>query len=145
MFATLSSLLRKPPTGLVVLEKPSIRKLSECLIDGPDQSCINKMLTQSPWDKTAVNQRRLEIIAPHYRGKGPIIGILDSTLLHHPRSKKIYGTYKYWDYVDHCYTKGIQLVTSAISTDERCDGFDYRIYHRFFKEAEEGGLANLNC
>lgn len=28
-------------------------------------------------------------------------------------------------------------MTSAISTDERCDGFDYRVYHRFFKEAEE--------
>lgn len=127
-------------TGLVVLDKPSIRRLSECLLDGPDQSCINKMLTQSPWDETAVNARRLEIIATDYKGRGRIVGVLDSTLLHHPRSEKIYGTYKYWDYVENCYTNGIQLVTSAISTDERCDGFDYRIYHRFFKEAEEAYL-----
>lgn len=65
------------------------------------------MLTQSPWDEEAVKQRRLEIIAPHYKGKAPkghpVVGILDTTLLHHPRSENIYGTYKYWDYVNNCY------------------------------------------
>ena len=35
-----------------------------------------------------------------------------------------------------CYTYAIQLVTGAIATGERCDGFDYRIYHRFHQQAE---------
>lgn len=131
-------------TGLVVLEKPSIRRLSECLIYDVDQSCINKMMTQSPWDGNAVNERRLELISPDYKGKGLIIGILDTTLLHHPRSKKIYAADKYWDYVDNCYTTGIQIVTSAISVEERCDGFDYRIYHRFHQEAEEAYLQHTS-
>ena len=30
----------------------------------------------------------------------------------------------------------MQLVTAAIATGERCDGFDYRIYHRFHQQAE---------
>ncbi len=128
-------------TGLVVLPQPSIRRLAECLVDGPDQSCINKTLTQSPWLEETFNQRRLELIAPHYRGKGLVIGILDTVLIHHPRSTSMYGVYRYWDYVNGCYTKAMQLVTSAISTTDRCDGFDYRIYHRFFKEQELRYLA----
>jgi SRSO17 transposase len=127
-------------TGLVVLDKPSILRLSECLVDDVDQSCINKMITQSPWDGKAVNQRRLELISPQYKGKGLIVGIIDTTLLHHPRSKNIYAADKYWDYVNNCYTTGIQVVTSAISCNDRCDGFDYRIYHRFHQQAEEAYL-----
>jgi SRSO17 transposase len=124
-------------TGLVVLDKPSINRLSQCLVDGPSQSSINKSLTYSPWSEEAVNQRRLEQIKRYYISKGLTIGILDSTFSHHPRGeKKIYGVYKYWDYVNKCYTYAMQLVTSALSTSERCDGFDYRIYHRFFKEEE---------
>ena len=30
----------------------------------------------------------------------------------------------------------MQLVTAAIATGERCDGFDYRIYHRIHQQAE---------
>jgi SRSO17 transposase len=92
-------------TGLVVLEKPSINRLAACLVDGPAQSSINKALTRSPWSGEAVNQRRLERIQKHHRGKGLRIGIIDSTFSHHPRGeKKIYGVYRYWDYVKGCYT-----------------------------------------
>jgi hypothetical protein len=87
-------------TGLVVLDKPSIVRLSECLVYDVDQSCINKMMTQSPWDGKAVNERRLQLISSEYKGKGLIVGILDTTLLHHPRSKKIYAADNYWDYED---------------------------------------------
>jgi hypothetical protein len=124
-------------TGLVVLEKPSINRLAACLVEGPAQSSINKALTQSPWSEEMVNQRRLEGIQPYHRGQGLRIGIIDSTFSHHPRGeKKIYGVYRYWDYVNGCYTYAIQLVTAAIATGDRCDGFDYRIYHRFHPEQE---------
>jgi hypothetical protein len=124
-------------TGRVVLEKPSINRLAVCLVDGPTQSAINKALTRSPWSGEAVNQRRLEGIQPYHRGKGLTIGIIDSTFSHHPRGeKKIYGVYRYWDYVNGCYTYAIQWVTAAIATGDRCDGFDYRIYPRFHQEQE---------
>jgi DDE superfamily endonuclease len=124
-------------TGLVVLEKPSINRLAQCLVDGPGQSSLNKAITRSPWSGEAVNARRLEQIRKHHRGKGLTIGIIDSTFSHHPRGeKKIYGVYRYWDYVNGCYTSAIQLVTAAIATGDRCDGFDYRIYHRFHQQQE---------
>ena len=124
-------------TGLVVLEKPSINRLAACLVEGPAQSSIKKALTRSPWSGDAVNERRLEQIKKPHRGKGLTIGIIDSTFSHHPRGEeKIYGVYRYWDYVNGCYTYAMQLVTAAIATGDRCDGFDYRIYHRFHQQAE---------
>jgi hypothetical protein len=122
-------------TGLVVLERPSIQRMSQCFVEGPCQSSLNKTITVSPWSKEEVSQRQQELIESHHQ-RGMTVGILDSTFMHHPRGKTIFGVYKYWDYVEHQYTYAIQLVTAAISTGDRLDGFDYRIYHRSFEEQE---------
>jgi hypothetical protein len=122
-------------TGMVLLEKPSIQRTSQCFVDGPCQSSLNKAITASPWSGASVNQRRLGSIR-QYHQNGFTVGIIDSCLFHHPKGQNIYGVYKYWDYVEGCYTYGMQLVTSAISTNDRLDGFDYRIYHRNFQKQE---------
>lgn len=122
-------------TGMVMLERPSIQRMSQCFVDGPSQSSLNKSITSSPWSEKAVEQRHLESIVPHHHN-GFTVGILDSTFMHHPRGQNIYGVYKYWDYVEKRYTYAIQLVTAAVSTNDRLDGFDYRIYHRSFQRQE---------
>jgi len=122
-------------TGITVLEKPSIQRMSQCFVDGPCQSSLNKAITSSPWSGVSVNQRRLELVS-RYHQNGFTVGIIDSSLFHHPRGTNIYGVYKYWDYVEGCYTYGIQLVTAAVSTNDRLDAFDYRIYHRSFQKQE---------
>lgn len=122
-------------TGLVVLERPSIQRMAKCFVDGPCQSSLNKAVTSSAWSHEAVNQRRLDLIQSHHQA-GFTVGILDSTFIHHPRGQTIYGVYKYWDYVEGRYTYAIQLATAAISTQDRLDGFDYRIYHRNFEKQE---------
>ncbi len=109
--------------------------MSHCFVEGPCQSSLNKAVTSSPWSKEEVNQRRLEKME-RYHHDGMTVGIVDSTFLHHPKGQTIYGVYNYWDYGEHCYTFAIQLVTSAISTKDRLDGFDYRIYHRSFEHQE---------
>jgi hypothetical protein len=92
---------------------------------------------QSPWSGEAVNQRRLESIQRPHQGEGLRIGVIDSTFSHHPRGeKKIYGLYRYWDYVNGGYTYAIQVVTAAIATGDRGDGCDYRFYPRFHQEQE---------
>lgn len=122
-------------TGLVVLDRPSIQRMASCLVEGPCQSSLNKALTASPWSADELKQKRLEGIAAQHR-QGFTVGILDSTFLHHPRGQTIYGVYKYWEYVEHRYTYALQLVTAAVSTADRLDGFDYRIYHRDFADQE---------
>jgi hypothetical protein len=77
----------------------------------------------------------LGLIRPYHQN-GFTVGIIDTSLFHHPRGQNIYGVYKYWDYVEGCYTYGIQLVTAAISTNDRLDAFDYCVYHRSFQEQE---------
>jgi len=123
-------------TGMVVLDKPSIKRMSQCFVDGPCQSSLNKSITASPWSDESVNHRRLESIQ-QYHNDGFTVGIIDATLFHHPRGQNIYGVYKYWDYINKGYTYAIQLVTAAISTNDRLDGFDYRIYHRSFLKQEK--------
>jgi len=71
-----------------------------------------------------------------------LVGIVDTTFSHHPRGQNIYGVYKYWDYVENQYTYAIQLVTSAISTGDRLDAFNYRIYHRNFESQEKRYLEH---
>jgi hypothetical protein len=127
-------------TGLVVLERPSIRRMAQCFVDGPCQSSLNKALTASPWSVEELNQKRLEGIEAHHR-QGFTVGILDSTFLHHPRGQTMYGVYTSWDDVEHCYTYALQLVTAAVSTQDRLDGCDYRMYHRDFEEQERLYLA----
>ena len=122
-------------TGMTILERPSIQRMSQCFVDGPCQSSLNKAITSSPWSEEAVTQRHRELIGPHHRN-GFTVGILDSTFIHHPRGQSIYGVYKYWDYVERQYTYAIQLVTAAVSTNDRLDGFGYRIYHRSFERQE---------
>ncbi len=128
-------------TGLVVLDKPSILRMSQCLVNGPCQSSLNKAITSSPWSEQAVNDRRIESVAPYHQ-TGLTIGIVDSTFIHHPRGQNIYGVYKYWDYVENHYTYAIQLVTAAVSTGDRLDPFEYRIYHRSFDAQEKRYLQH---
>ena len=97
--------------GTVVLDKPSILRMSQCLVNGPCQSSLNKAITSSPWSEVAVNDRRHESIAPYHQ-TGFTVGIVDSTFIHHPRGHPIYGVYKYFDVEDR-YTFAIQLVTRA--------------------------------
>ena len=128
-------------TGLVVLDKPSVKRMSQCLVNGPCQSSLNKAITSSPWSEKAVNHKRLESIVPFHQN-GFTVGIVDTTFSHHPRGQNIYGVYKYWDYVENQYTYAIQLVTSAISTGDRLDAFNYRIYHRSFEAQEKHYLQH---
>jgi SRSO17 transposase len=129
-------------TGMVVLDRPSIQRMSQCFVDGPCQSSLNKTITSSPWSGVSVNQRRLDLVR-RYHQNGFTVGIIDSSLFHHPRGQNIYGVYRYWDYIEGCYTYGIQLVTAAISTNDRLDGFDYRIYHRSFQKQESLYLEHM--
>jgi hypothetical protein len=129
-------------TGMVVLDRPSIKRMSQCFVDGPCQSSLNKSITASPWSEESVNNKRLESIQ-QYHSNGFTVGIIDTTLFHHPRGQNIYGVYKYWDYINKSYIYAIQLVTSAISTNDRLDGFDYRIYHRSFVQQEKLYLAYI--
>ena len=109
--------------------------MSHCFFDGQEHRSLNKAITSSPWSCEALNKRRHELVRHHHQN-GFSVGILDSTFIHHPRGESIYGVYKYFDYIEGCYTYASKLVTSAISTNDRVSGLDLRIYHRSFQRQE---------
>ncbi len=47
-------------TGIIMLDRPSIQRMSQCFVDGPCQSSLNKAITSSPWSGVSVNQRSLD-------------------------------------------------------------------------------------
>ena len=47
-------------TGLLVAEHKTVSGIAREFADAPDQSCLNRFLTESPWEPSRLNQQRLE-------------------------------------------------------------------------------------
>ena len=47
-------------TGLLVAEHKTVSGIAREFADAPDQSCLNRFLTQSPWEPARLNDQRLE-------------------------------------------------------------------------------------
>jgi SRSO17 transposase len=47
-------------TGLMVAERKTVLGINSEFAQTTDQSCLNRFLTDAPWDTTALNQRRLD-------------------------------------------------------------------------------------
>ena len=52
-------------TGLMVAQRKTILGIHEEFAQTTDQSCLNRFLTEAPWDVEALNQRRLERAQSH--------------------------------------------------------------------------------
>jgi hypothetical protein len=46
-------------SGLVLVENPSVSNISEQLVEGSDQSSLNRFLTVAGWAEEPVNERRM--------------------------------------------------------------------------------------
>jgi SRSO17 transposase len=47
-------------TGLFVAERKTVLGIHDEFAQTTDQSCLNRFLTEAPWDVQALNQRRLD-------------------------------------------------------------------------------------
>src|SRR5579883_3578212 len=47
-------------TGLFVAERKTVLGIHDEFAQTTDQSCLNRFLTEAPWDVVMLNQRRLE-------------------------------------------------------------------------------------
>ena len=72
-------------TGLLVAERKTVSGIAREFADAPDQSCLNRFLTESVWDVARINAHRLDWLQHHpatrYRQDGVIA--LDNTLIDH--------------------------------------------------------------
>ena len=72
-------------TGLLVAEHKTVSGIAREFADAPDQSCLNRWLTEAPWDLNQINAQRLEWLqqdaSTRYRQDGVIA--IDNTFIDH--------------------------------------------------------------
>jgi DDE superfamily endonuclease len=88
-------------TGLLVAEHKTVSGIAREFADAPDQSCLNRFLTESVWDVTRINAHRLDWLqqdpATRYRQDGVIA--IDNTLIDHD-GKLIEDVGYFWDHAE---------------------------------------------
>jgi hypothetical protein len=88
-------------TGLLIAEHKTVSGIAREFADAPDQSCLNRFLTESPWDVARLNAQRLEWLqsdpTTRYRQDGVIA--IDNTLIDHT-GKLIDDVGWFWDHAE---------------------------------------------
>jgi DDE superfamily endonuclease len=88
-------------TGLLVAEHKTVSGIAREFAAPPDQSTLNRWLTEAPWDVERINAHRLEWLqhdpTTRYRQDGVIA--IDNTLIDHD-GKLIEDAGYFWDHAD---------------------------------------------
>jgi hypothetical protein len=88
-------------TGLLVAEHKTVSGIAREFAATTDQSCLNRWLTEAPWEPDRINAHRLEWLqhdpATRYRHDGVIA--IDNTLIDHD-GKLIEDAGYFWDHAD---------------------------------------------
>src|SRR5919198_1870127 len=91
-------------TGLFIAEHKTVSGINREFAATTDQSCLNRFLTEAPWDVERINAHRLEWLQADpttcYRQDGVIA--IDNTLIDHD-GKLIEDVGYFWDHADERY------------------------------------------
>jgi len=122
-------------TGLMVASNKTVSGISAEFVDTTDQSCLNRFLTESDWDVSALNDRRLKLLqkdpATRYNDRG--VSALDDVLIDHD-GKRSEDLGWFWDHAEdrnkiaHDY-----LIANYVTPS----GKHYPLEFRRFKKREQ--------
>ncbi len=88
-------------TGLMVAERKNVSAINAEFAQTTDQSCLNRWITQVPWDVEQLNEHRLAWLQGHsstrYSARGVIA--IDNTLVD-PSGEMIEDVGWFWDHAD---------------------------------------------
>ena len=88
-------------TGLMVAERKNVSAINAEFAQATDQSCLNRWITQVPWDVELLNEHRLAWLQGHsstrYSARGVIA--IDNTLVDHS-GEMIEDVGWFWDHAD---------------------------------------------
>lgn len=131
-------------SGLIVSENKTIEGINRLFVnESRNQSSLNRLLTQSPFELRALNQARLELLAglegTQMKPQG-VFSLDDTLLIHYGEHFEQIATL--WDHVSESYVKAHNLVTLHYSDDET----DYPALFELWKpvdleQLEQGLLA----
>ena len=139
-------------TGLMVADRKNVSAISRQFAAAPDQSCLNRWLTEVDWDAAAMNDRRLDWLqqdpSTRYSAQGVIP--IDNVLIDHD-GKLIEDAGWFWDHAEqrnkiaHDYLIADYVCTSGkhyplefrrFVKREHCPmkGVEFRDHNDFFRE-----------
>ena len=122
-------------TGLMVASRKTVNGISDEFLDATDQSCLNRFLTEVPWNAEQLNERRLELLqrdpATRYHDQGVIA--LDDVLIDHD-GQFIKDVGWFWDHV----AERSKIAHDYLFANYVCgSGKHYPLEFRRFKKREQ--------
>jgi hypothetical protein len=130
-------------SGLILSENKTVDGINRIfVIDGRNQSSLNRLLTESPFSVEALNQARLRLLSSlagtHMKPKG-ILSVDDTLLTHYGQHfDKIAYLY---DHTQGCYVWAHNLVNLHYSDDHTDYPVDCRLWEPVEVDALEAGLT----
>jgi hypothetical protein len=121
-------------TGLIVAERKTVLGIHDEFAQTTDQSCLNRFLTEAPWDVEALNRRRLELLqkdpSTRYSDHGVIP--LDNTLIDRD-GLLVPDAGWYWDHAEERY----KIAQDYLFVNYVCtSGKHYPLEFRLFRKEE---------
>lgn len=119
-------------TGLMIAERKTILGIHDEFAQTTDQSCLNRFLTEAPWDVDALNCRRLELLqkdpSTRYSDHGVIP--LDNTLIDRD-GLLIPDAGWYWDHAEDRYKIAQDyLFVNYVCTSGKHYPLDFRLFRK---------------
>jgi uncharacterized protein YndB with AHSA1/START domain len=121
-------------TGLMIAERKTVLGIHDEFARTTDQSCLNRFLTEAPWDVEDLNRRRLELLqkdpSTRYSDQGVIP--IDNTLIDRD-GLLIPDAGWYWDHAEDRY----KVAQDYIFVNYVCtSGKHYPLEFRLFRKQE---------
>src|SRR3954453_471833 len=121
-------------TGLMIADRKTVLGIHYEFARTTDQSCLNRFLTEAPWDVEALNQRRLDQLqkdpSTRYSDQGVIP--IDNTLIDR-EGQLIPDAGWYWDHAEERY----KIAQDFIFANYVCtSGKHYPLEFRLFRKQE---------
>src|SRR5512147_2053919 len=121
-------------TGLLIAGRKTVLGIHDEFARTTDQSCLNRFLTEAPWDVEALNQRRLDQLqrdpSTRYSDQGVIP--VDNTLIDR-EGQLIPDAGWYWDHAEERY----KIAQDFIFVNYVCtSGKHYPLEFRLFRKQE---------
>ncbi len=122
-------------TGLIVAGHKTVSGIAREFADPPDQSCLNRWLTEAKWDVARINAYRLEWLQQDpticYRHDGVIP--IDNTLID-DKGKLIEDVGYFWDHADKRHLIAHDYL---FANDVNPNGKHYPLDFRRFRKREQ--------
>ena len=122
-------------TGLYVARRKSVNGINAEFVDATDQSCLNRWLTESPWDPRQLNEMRLAELQKRHDTRYSKFGVIaiDDTLIDHD-GKLIDDVGYFWDHAEQRHKIAHDLlIANYVATS----GKHYPLEFRRFRKQEQ--------